>query len=202
MQEHFSVKYLTVWPSEKLGLQAVDQDALYEAIDKFDFSHYVAKRKPVDLKVPCALDDRLNEAHRLGHSKVDVLLKALREYRRRNPWEDDWKELPHKTETGPKVGGSVDCSYRLLVDDACLVKNIGRGCAGVFNRFQALLEAISIVDEMKIPDVRKLKKIKMYYKMKQCLSNLVDRRKVETGLPWVQILLRPSGFYVDGHVSI
>ncbi len=202
MQEHFSIKYLTVWPSEKLDLKAVDQSALYEAIDGFDFSRYTAKRKLINLKVPSALDDRLNKAYKLGHSKIDVLLKAVREYRRRHPWEDGWEELPHEAESGPKIGGSVDCTYRFLADDAFLVQNIGRGCAGVFNKFQALVKVISIVDEMKIPDVRKLKRIKMYYKMRQCLSDLVDRRKVETGLSWIQVLLRPPGFYVDDHVSI
>lgn len=183
-------KYFTVWPDEAETLKNADQKQLIELINQLDFSSDSGEKKPLKLRIPQPLRDSLEVAHKLGHKKIDVLLSAANEYRRRHPWESDWEELPAPVENEPKGGDRQDLVLRLSATDRKLLQDIGRGCSKVANRYEALTEMASIIREMKLPDLTKRRRISVYLVLTQELNDVLERRHRESKVSRVQILLQ------------
>lgn len=182
--------YFTLWTDEAEALKNADQKKLAKAIRRLDLSDEAAKKRPLKLRIPEQLRDALDAAAELGYKKIEVLLSAAREYRRRNPPEPDWEESPAAVENEPKGGERRGQVYRLSPADHALLQNIGRGCSHVANRYEAMLELASIIEEMDLPDLTDRERISVYVPLSEELHELLERRYAETGIPRAKIVLK------------
>lgn len=182
--------YYTVWPDEAEILKNADQEKLVETIGRMDLARDTSEKRPLRLRIPQPLRDALDTAAALGHKKVDVLLSAAREYRRRHPWEPGWEETPAPAENEQKGGERKGIVFRLSPADRDLLRNIGRGCSHVSNRYEALLELAPIIRAMDLCDFSARKRISVYLPLTQELQEVLERQHAETQIPRVQILLK------------
>lgn len=182
--------YFTLWSDEADALKSADQKKLAKAICRLDLSDDAAKKRPLKLRIPEQLRDALDAAADLGYKKIDVLLRAASEYRRRNPWEPGWEESPAPPENDPKGGDRRGQVFRLSPDARALLKNIGRGCSRITNRYEAMLDLASIIEEMNLPDLTDRQRVSVYVPLSEELHEALERLSAETGIPRAKIVLK------------
>lgn len=184
--------YFNLLPDELERLKSMDLGKLVPIVESLDLQP--GKIRPIRLILPPELIKALGKAADRGHKKKSVLICAARVYRRRHHLRSNRPGTEPLAENSQKEKrqGYV---LRLEPEERQLLQNIGRGGPkDIRNRHEALIALSKIINEMKLPDIRRQRKSNCYLATPVELDVAIERRYRESKMkvPRVKILLKAA----------